>query len=77
MAQALIMATLNQKRKPTFRLASAPHNSTASNNGQELLPHQNKIVNGFAKGKALSFAYGSFKERIYCPLTRATGQWLL
>jgi hypothetical protein len=32
------------------------------------------MVNGFAKGKALGFAYGSFKEWIYCPLSRAMGQ---
>jgi len=31
-------------------------------------------VNGFVKVKALGFAYGSFKECIYCPLTRATGR---
>jgi hypothetical protein len=33
-------------------------------------------LNGFAKGKAQSFAYGSFKEYINCPLSRATGQRL-
>ena len=39
-----------------------------------MLNKKETVVNDFVKGKAFSFAYGSFMERIYCPLTQATGQ---
>ena len=41
------------------------HENTARN---QMLLFSFILVNGFAKGKALSFAFGSFKEWINCPL---------